>query len=43
MKTLARLGRDTASVTQYLNAAAAEFQSARSLDVAMAQHGMGGR
>lgn len=39
MKTLARLGRDTTSVTQYLNAAAAEFQSARSLDVAMAQHG----
>ncbi len=38
MKTLVRLGRDSAPVMPHLRAAAAESRSAQSLDVAMAQY-----
>lgn len=38
MKTLTRLGRDSASVMPHLRAAAAESRSAQSLDVAMAHY-----
>jgi len=41
MKTLTRLGRDTASVMPHLRAAVAERQSAQTLDIAMAHRADG--